>query len=114
MMFISVDLPQPDGPTIARNSPSSTLKLTPSITGSGFWFEKKVLVTPSTTIFLSDIAPLYGLQPFEQARDSVEQQTDRANDDHAGDHEVVAVAGVARVYDEVSEAGAQRDHLGGD
>src|SRR2546423_1794187 len=114
MMFNSVDLPQPDGPTMATNSPWSTLKLTPSMTASAPLIDTKLLVTPSTTIFLSDIAPLHGLQSFEQARGAVEQQPDHADDDHAGDHEIVAIAGVARVHDQVPEAGAQRDHLGGD
>src|SRR6187455_3073637 len=113
-MFISVDLPQPDGPTIATNSPSSTPKLTSSMTGSTPWFEAKLLVKPATTIFLSDIAPFHGLQSLEQAGDAVEQQPDHADDDHAGDDEVVAVAGVARVHDQVAQAGAESDHLGGD
>ena len=29
MTFISVDLPDPDGPMIATNSPASTVRLTP-------------------------------------------------------------------------------------
>ena len=29
-MFISVDLPEPEGPTTATKSPSSTVRLTPS------------------------------------------------------------------------------------
>ncbi len=29
MMFMSVDLPEPEGPTMATNSPSSTRRLTP-------------------------------------------------------------------------------------
>ncbi len=33
IMFMSVDLPQPDGPTMAMNSPSRTVKLTSSTTG---------------------------------------------------------------------------------
>src|SRR5512138_1550676 len=97
MMFSNVDLPQPEGPTIATNSPSRTSKLTPSMTGS----VPKPLLMSSTNIFLSDIAPFHRLQPFEQARGAVEQQPDHANDDHAGDHEIVAIAGVARVHDQV-------------
>src|ERR1700741_2016317 len=87
MMFISVDLPQPDGPTIATNSPSSMLKLTSSMTGSARPFDAKLLVTPSTTIFLPDIAPSHGLQPLQQARGAIEHQADQPNDDHAGDHQ---------------------------
>ena len=29
MMFMSVDLPEPEGPMMATNSPSFTLRLTP-------------------------------------------------------------------------------------
>jgi hypothetical protein len=65
-----VDLPQPDGPTMATNSPSRTSKLTPSTTGSA----PKFLPMPSTTILLADIAPLHGVHPLEQARGAVEQQ----------------------------------------
>src|SRR5688572_20602020 len=90
-MFSKVDLPQPEGPTIATNSPSRTSKLTPSTTDS----VPNPLLTPSTTICLSDIAPLHRVEPLEQAGQAVEQQPDHADDDHAGDHQVVAVAGVA-------------------
>src|SRR5204863_9474547 len=111
MMFRSVDLPQPDGPTIATNSPSATEKLTPSTTASATPSETKLFLRSSTTILLADIAPPHGLEPFEQAHRAIEHQPDDADDDHAGDHEVVAVAGVARVHDHVAETRAQRDHL---
>src|SRR4029078_1706645 len=84
MMFISVDLPQPEGPTIATNSPSSTAKLTPSITRRPPWPVENLLATPPTTILLADIAPLHGLHALEQPGDAVEQQADHADDDHAG------------------------------
>src|SRR5688572_19165796 len=87
MTVSSVDLPHPDGPTIATNSPSRTSKLTSSTTGR----VPKLLLRPSTTICLSDIAPLHRIEPLEQTREAVEQQADHADDDHAGDHEVVAV-----------------------
>src|SRR5579862_5548023 len=113
MMFSKVDLPQPEGPTIATNSPSRTSRLTRSMTGSA----PKLLLIASTTIlagFLSDIAPLHCLQPLKKARGAVEHEPDQPDDDHAGDHEIVAIAGVARIHDQVAEAGVQRDHLGGD
>src|SRR6187549_277485 len=91
--LISVDLPQPEGPTIATNSPSPTAKLTPSTTGS----VPKLLPIASTTIFASaDIAPLHRVHPLQQPRRTVEQEPDHPDDDHAGDHQVVAVAGIAR------------------
>src|SRR5688572_33205506 len=90
-MLSSVDLPHPDGPTIATNSPSRTSRLTPSTTDSA----PNPLLMPSTTILLADIAPLHRVEPLEQAGGAVEQQPDHADDDHARDHQVVAVAGVA-------------------
>src|SRR5687768_498999 len=72
MMLSSVDLPQPEGPTMATNSPSRTSKLTPSTTDSA----PNPLLTPSTTICLSDIAPLHRVEPLEQAGQAVEQQPD--------------------------------------
>src|SRR5215471_3396892 len=45
--------------------------------------DTKLLLTPSTAIFLSDIAPPHGFQSLEQARGAVEHQADHADDDHA-------------------------------
>src|SRR4029453_3318357 len=114
MRFIRVDLPQPWGPTIATNSPSWTARPAPWMAGSRPWPVAKPLATPSTTILLADIAPLHGLHALEQPGDAVEEQADHADDYHAGDHEVVTVAGIARVHDQVAEARAQGDHLRGD
>ena len=52
-MFIKVDLPQPEGPTMATNSPSATLKLTSSITGRLPLPEAKLLRMPLTDDRLS-------------------------------------------------------------
>ena len=43
----------------------------------------------------------------------VEREADDADEEHAGDDEVVALARVARVDDEVAEPGVDGDHLGG-
>src|SRR5688572_23743395 len=110
MMFMSVDLPQPEGPTMATNSPSAIEKLTPPITGSVPLSVTKPL-RMSATATLADISPPHGLQPFEQPHRAIEHQPDHADDDHPGDHQVVAVPGVARVHDHVAQARAQRDHL---
>src|SRR2546421_7153938 len=87
MMFINVDLPQPEGPTIATNSPSATEKLTPSTTGKAVPLETKLFFRFSTTIFLSDITPPDGLEPFEQAHRAIERAPDQADDEHPGDHQ---------------------------
>src|SRR5690606_30444225 len=88
MMLSRVDLPQPEGPTIATNSPSRTSKLTPPTTESS----PNPLLMPSMAILLSDIAPLHHVHPLEQPRRAVEQQPDHADDDHAGDHQIIAIA----------------------
>src|SRR6188474_3740164 len=82
----SVVLPQPEGPTTATISPSPTLKLTRSSTGSAPLSERKVFLTSWTTI-LTGIAPLHCLQAFQQPHQSVEQQPDQPDDDHSGDHQ---------------------------
>src|SRR5687767_14240427 len=96
MMFISVLLPQPEGPTMATNSPSATVKLTSDTTGRGPCAEAKPLLTRCTAILRSaDIAPPHDLELLEQAGGGIEQQADGADDDHAGHDQVVAVARVA-------------------
>src|SRR5208282_1491531 len=112
MMLSSVDLPQPEGPTMATNSPSPTLKSMPSSTSSEPRPESKLLLT-ECTVTLAGIAPPDELQRFEQAHHPVEHQTDYTDDDHAADHQVVAIAGVARIDDQVAQTRVQRDHLGG-
>src|SRR5690606_37143406 len=111
MMLSGVDLPQPEGPTMATNSPSRTTKLTSSTTDSA----PKPLLTLSTTISfsecLSDIAPLHDIELLEQPRRAVEKQPDHPDDDHARDHQIVAVAGIARIHDQVAEPSIERDHL---
>src|SRR5215475_4506051 len=92
-MFISVDLPQPEGPTIATNSPSATSNEMPSTTGKTCPLAaEKLLRTSATAIFWTcscigsaHVAPPHGLHALEQSRDAVEQQADHADDDHAGD-----------------------------
>ena len=54
----SVDLPQPEGPTIATNSPSRDVEAHVRRRPAGPC-RGSSCVTPSTTIFLSDIAPLH-------------------------------------------------------
>src|SRR4051812_28696650 len=111
MMFISVVLPQPDGPTIATNSPSATSKLRSSITSRRPLSAGNPLRTPCSEILVG-IAPPHDLHALEHPHDAVQGETDEPDDDHAGDHEVVPVACVARVDDEVTQPRTQRDHLG--
>src|SRR5471030_59283 len=85
MIFISVDLPQPDGPTMATNSPSFTSRLTPPTTGSSLKFFLISLTTILASIVLASIAPPYRFEAFEFAHHRVQYQADDADDDHAGD-----------------------------
>src|SRR5262245_35084034 len=113
IMFMSVVLPQPDGPMIATVSPSRTVKVTSSMTTRRPWSYSKLLLRPLTSILLR-IAPANPLDAFQPPHATVERQADHSDDDHAGDHQIVAIAGIARVHDHVAEAGTQRDHLRGD
>src|SRR5262245_21808145 len=102
MMFISVVLPQPDGPTIATNSPSRTLKLTSATTGRRPWSDAKLFCTERTSILVR-IAPPDPADCLQHAHEPVERQPDQADDDHASDDQVVAVTGIARIHDHVAE-----------
>src|SRR5437868_6204434 len=92
IMFISVDFPQPEGPTTATNSPSPTVKLTSSTTGSGPLSDTKLFFNPRTSILVR-IAPPNPTDPFQQAHARIERQADQADDDHAGDDQVITVPG---------------------
>src|SRR6185369_15640253 len=111
MMFISVDLPQPEGPTIATNSPSPTDSDASSTTASVSRPDGNDLRMPRTSILVR-ISPPHHAEAFEKPHHSIEQKADQADDDHRRDHQIVAVAGVARVDDQEAETRAQRDHLG--
>src|SRR5687767_10693125 len=94
MMFISVVLPQPEGPTMATNSPSFMSKSRPSMTCRrtlSFW----KLLRMSWTWILVGIAPPYDFHALQQPHEPVEHQADEADDDHAGDDQVIAVTGIA-------------------
>src|SRR5215813_5347065 len=110
--FRSVVFPQPEGPTIATNSPSRTLKLTLSMTSSRPLSETNPLETSRTSILVR-IAPPDPAHFLQQPHQPIERQTDQADDDHAGDHQIVAIPGVAGVHDHVAESRVQSDHFRG-
>src|SRR5690348_8821140 len=85
--FSKVVLPQPDGPTIATNSPSRTLKLTLPTTSRRPLSEVNPLRTSRTSILVR-IAPPDPAHPLQEAHETVERQADQADDDHSGNHEV--------------------------
>src|SRR5581483_1551642 len=71
IMFNNVDLPHPDGPTMATNSPSRTLKLTFSTTDKRPLSEAKVFLRSRTSILVR-IAPPDPLEFLQQAHDAVQ------------------------------------------
>src|SRR5580658_5829237 len=96
IMFINVVFPHPDGPTIATNSPSPTVRLTSSTTCSVPPFDANPLRMPRTSILVR-ITPPDRLQSLEQSHHAVQQQSDQSDDDHCGDHKIVSIAGVAGI-----------------
>src|SRR5579863_34752 len=108
----SVVLPQPEGPTMATNSPSRTLKLTLSMTSRRPLSEANPLLTSRTSILVR-IAPPDPPHTLQQAHQAVEREPNQADDDHAGDDQIVAVPGIAGVHDHVPESRVQGDHLRG-
>ena len=60
------------------------------------------------------VTPTDLVEPLETTHHQVEGQTNQANDDHAGDHQIITLAGVAGVDDQVAQARVDGDHLGGD
>src|SRR5262245_34550984 len=80
MMFMSVVLPQPDGPTMATNSLSRTEKLTSSTTGNGPLSDGKLFDNPRTSILVR-IAPPHPLHFFEQPHRAIEGEPDESDDD---------------------------------
>src|SRR5271166_2175504 len=113
IMFINVVFPHPDGPTMATNSPSPTVRLTSSTTCSVPPFDPKPLRMPFNSILVR-ITPPDRFQSLEQSHHSIQQQSNQPDNDHSGDHEIVSIAGVARIDDQISESRAQRDHLRSD
>src|SRR5580700_4129665 len=102
IMFINVVFPHPDGPTIATNSPSLTVRLTSSTTCNVPPFDPNPLRTRFNSI-LARIAPPDRFQSLEQAHHAIQQQSNQSDDDHSGDHEIVSIAGIAGIDDEISK-----------
>src|SRR5512138_1798273 len=79
----SVDLPQPDGPMMATNSPSPTEKLMSSRTASGPRRVWNVLEMPRTSI-LGLIPPANLVESLQPAHEAVEQKADHPDRHHPG------------------------------
>src|SRR3569832_2308532 len=81
MMFMSVVLPQPDGPTIATNSPSETSKFRSLMTSRRPLSDGNPLRMPCREILEGPrparsvgISPPHDLHALEHAHDPVERQ----------------------------------------
>src|SRR5450631_1714950 len=70
---------------------------------------------PKTILVLRLIAesPANGFDFFQAAEAGIEDEPDKTDDQHGGHHQVVTLARVARIDDQVAEAGIDGDHLGG-
>src|SRR5579875_1154665 len=70
----------------------------------------------SRTLFLGLMteSPADGVDLLEAAEACIEQEPDDADEEDSGDDEVVTLAGVAGVDDEVAESGVHGNHLRGD
>src|SRR6478736_3569682 len=114
-MLSIVDLPQPDGPTIQTNSPGRMSKLMfsrtwtccPAALPGNDIQVSRTRISGSTL----SIAPAYFVKFFQPPHQQIENQTDAPDQRHARDDEVVTLSGIARVNDEIAEAGVDGDHL---
>src|SRR5262249_33543750 len=99
-----VDLPHPEGPMIATNSPSATLKSMPSSTDREP-FRVGYSLHRSVTVILAPIAQPYHVELLESPHEAVQQQANHANDSHPGQYQIIPVAGVAGIDDQETESG---------
>src|SRR3569833_1350358 len=102
IMLIKVDLPHPEGPTTATNSPSFTVKLTSCTTGSNPLSDAKLFFSPRISILVR-IPPPYPTDPFQQSHRRIQGHADETYHDHAGDDQVIPFSRVARVHDHVAQ-----------
>src|SRR5262249_54928108 len=93
-----VDLPQPEGPTIAMNSRAAMVRSMPSsteIVPSAVWnaFHR------SRTRILSVIRvpPAHLVEGLEPTHSEIEEKADHPDNHHPCDHQIVAGTGVAGV-----------------
>src|SRR3984957_3411065 len=84
-MFINVVFPHPDGPTMATNSTSPTVRLTSSTTCSSPPFDANPLRMPFTSIIVR-IAPPDRIQSHDQPHHAIQQESKQPDDDHSRDH----------------------------
>src|SRR3990172_9215221 len=117
----SVDFPQPEGPTMQTNSPRRTSRSTSRRTWIGPPpFPGKSSESPRTATAGRPLcsallmAPRHLVETLEPPKQEIEAETDHTDQHHPRDHEVVALARVAGVDDQVPEPRVDRDHLRGD
>src|SRR5256714_14373681 len=109
-----VSLPQPEGPTIATNSPAPTVKDMSSRADTSPSPVPNVFHTPWTeTSAPTGVPPADLLQVLQASHREVQQQSDDADHDHSRDDEVIPHAGIAGIDDEEAESRVDRDHLRG-
>src|ERR1700744_1418633 len=69
--------------------------------------------TPKPILVLRLIAeaPANRFEFFQAANARIEDEADEANDQHGGHHQVVPLTRVARINNQVAQAGVDRDHF---
>src|SRR6266545_2467897 len=124
----NVDLPQPEGPTMQTNSPSVTSRSTRSSTwicSPGRLPAKLIHRSRTETAargacfsggfmrFVSAIrvTPAHFIELFELAHEHVQNQANQPDHHHARHDEIVALARIARVDDQIAESRVHRDHF---
>src|SRR6185437_4433799 len=55
--------------------------------------------------------PTHGFEFFETPETEIEHEADEPDQHHCGDNEVIALAGIAGVTNQITEAGIDRDHF---
>src|SRR5262249_25686970 len=113
-MLNKVVLPQPEGPTMAMNSPAAMVRSMPSSTEtvpSSVRYAFHRSWTRSLAVIRVPPPPL--VEGREPAHSEIEEIANHADDHHPCYDQVIAGASVAGVDDQVPQPRIDRHHLGG-
>src|SRR4051812_17733453 len=104
----SVVFPQPEGPTMATNSPAEISKLSSFRTSSS----PKAFPTRSNPNALSLISPTHTGDPGQAHQSTIDRHAGQTDHDHLH-HQDVSAQAVARIHHREPQTVASGDHLGG-
>src|SRR5215470_6844311 len=107
-----VDLPQPEGPTMAMNSRAATVRSMPSSTETVPSLVRYAFHTSRTrSLVVICIPPAHLIERLKPTHSEIEKIADHADNDHPCYDQVVAGAGIAGVDDQIPQPGVNRHHL---